>query len=112
MLAEELGRLPLALEQAAAYASRQRLTLAGYSEVFGARRAELLARGQPLAYQGTVDFEQSGYVLHDTADPDVFIAEIDTVLESASGQRMTMSLVWIFRVRDGQIVAFAVRPFR
>ena len=56
------------------------------------------------AYQGTVDFEQSGYVLHDTTDPDVFIAEIDTVLESAGGQRTTMSLVWIIRVRDGQIV--------
>ncbi len=54
-LAEELGRLPLALEQAAAYASRQRLPLAGYLQVFRERRAELLGRGQPLAYQGTVD---------------------------------------------------------
>jgi Tetratricopeptide repeat/AAA ATPase domain len=54
-LADELGRLPLALEQAAAYASRQRLSLAGYLQVFRQRRAELLARGQPLAYQGTVD---------------------------------------------------------
>jgi hypothetical protein len=54
-LAEELGRLPLALDQAAAYASRQRLSLAGYLEMFRARRAALLARGQPLAYQGTVD---------------------------------------------------------
>jgi tetratricopeptide (TPR) repeat protein len=54
-LAEELGRLPLALEQAAAYASRQQLSLTGYLQVFRARRAELLARGQPLAYQGTVD---------------------------------------------------------
>jgi hypothetical protein len=54
-LAEELGRLPLALEQAASYASRQRLSLAGYLEVFRERRQELLARGQPLAYQGTVD---------------------------------------------------------
>jgi tetratricopeptide (TPR) repeat protein len=54
-LAEELGRLPLALEQAAAYASRQQLSLADYLAVFRTRRAELLARGQPLAYQGTVD---------------------------------------------------------
>jgi Tetratricopeptide repeat len=54
-LAEELGQLPLALEQAAAYASRQRLSLAGYLQVFRERRSELLARGQPLAYQGTVD---------------------------------------------------------
>jgi ketosteroid isomerase-like protein len=48
----------------------------------------------------TVDFARSGSVLHDTADPDVFVVEIDTVF--ASGR--SMSLVWIFRVRDGLIV--------
>ncbi len=57
------------------------------------------------AYQGTVNFEQSAYVLHETADPNVFIAEIDTVFDEANGQRTTMSLVKIFRVRDGQIVS-------
>jgi ketosteroid isomerase-like protein len=56
-------------------------------------------------YQGTVNFEQSAYVLHETADPDVFIAEIDTVFDEADGQRTTMSLVKIFRIRDGQIVS-------
>ena len=50
-----------------------------------------------------VDVERSGYVLHDTADPDVFIAEIDTVFHQAEGRVPTMSLVQIFRVRDGQI---------
>jgi ketosteroid isomerase-like protein len=57
------------------------------------------------AYQGTVNLEQSAYVLHETADPDVFIAEIDTVFDEANGQRTTMSLVKIFRVLDGQIVS-------
>jgi ketosteroid isomerase-like protein len=57
------------------------------------------------AYQGTVDFERSGHVLHETADPNVFIAEIDTVFDGADGQPTTMSLVKIFRVRDGQIVS-------
>jgi ketosteroid isomerase-like protein len=57
------------------------------------------------AYQGTVNVEQSAYVLHDTADPNVFIAEIDTVFDEANGQRTTMSLVKIFRVRDGQIAS-------
>ncbi|HKT05365.1 MAG TPA: nuclear transport factor 2 family protein [Rugosimonospora sp.] len=57
------------------------------------------------AYQGTVNFEQSAYALHETADPDVFIAEIDTVFEEANGQRTTMSLVKIFRIRDGQIAS-------
>jgi tetratricopeptide (TPR) repeat protein len=54
-LAETLGRLPLALEQAAAFAKSQRLGLAGYLELFGRRHAELLANGRPLAYHGTVD---------------------------------------------------------
>ena len=54
-LAEALGRLPLALEQAAAYAASQRLSLAGYLELFDQRRAELLTLGKPLAYHGTVD---------------------------------------------------------
>jgi tetratricopeptide (TPR) repeat protein len=54
-LAGALGRLPLALEQAAAYTSQYGLTLASYLELFDQRRAELLARGTPLAYQGTVD---------------------------------------------------------
>ena len=53
-LAEKLGRLPLALEQAAAYAASERLPLARYLELFTQRRAELLALGRPLAYHGTV----------------------------------------------------------
>jgi tetratricopeptide (TPR) repeat protein len=54
-LAEALGRLPLALEQAAAYAVTERLLLARYLDLFTQRRVELLALGRPLAYQGTVD---------------------------------------------------------
>jgi ketosteroid isomerase-like protein len=55
------------------------------------------------AFEVTVDFERSGYVLHATADPDVFVVEIDTVLVTPPGERTTMSLVQIFRVRDGLI---------
>jgi tetratricopeptide (TPR) repeat protein len=54
-LADAVDRLPLALEQASAYVAQQHLTLARYLELFDQRRAELLARGKPLAYQGTVD---------------------------------------------------------
>jgi ketosteroid isomerase-like protein len=50
----------------------------------------------------TVNLEKSGYVLHRTADPDVFIAEIDTALES-DGKIEMWSLVQIFRLRDGKI---------
>ena len=47
---------------------------------------------------GPVDPARSGFVLHDTADPDVFIAEIDVV---AGGS--PFALVQIFRLRDGRI---------
>jgi uncharacterized protein len=57
------------------------------------------------AYEGAVNVEQSAYVLHDTADPDVFIAEIDAVFNEADGRPTTISQVKIFRVRDGQITS-------
>jgi ketosteroid isomerase-like protein len=52
---------------------------------------------------GAMNPDRSGYVLHDTADPGVFIAEIDVAFDQAGGRRTTMSLVQIFRLRDGQI---------
>jgi uncharacterized protein len=111
------------------YASAFRRDPEAYAAMFtedGVLEVPLAAPGQPLprrmvgraairagtaayqrvpAYQGRVDVEQSGYVLHETADPDVFIAEIDTVFEEAGGGRTTVSLVKIFRVRDGQIAS-------
>ena len=54
------------------------------------------------AFEGTVDTEQSRFVLHETADPDVFIAEIDTVIVGTGGP-VAISLVQIFRVREGRI---------
>jgi len=58
---------------------------------------------QEPAPTGPIDVEKSGYVLHETADPDVFIAEIDTVFVGTTSVGTTMSLVQIFRVRDGRI---------
>lgn len=53
------------------------------------------------------DLRRSRYVLHDTVDPDVFIVEIDTAFlpdaEAAPDTADTMSLVQIFRIRDGKI---------
>ena len=54
-LAEELGDLPLALEQAAAYMEQTSMPLPEYLALFRRRRAELLRLGEPTAYQGTVD---------------------------------------------------------
>ena len=53
-LADELGGLPLALEQAAAYIDATGSTLAGYLPLFQRRRAELLAGGEPTGYTKTV----------------------------------------------------------
>lgn len=66
-------------------------------------RAGISVYHQQPTYQGTVSLERSAFVLHDTADPDVFIAEIDVAFDEADGRRTTMSLVQIFRLRDGQI---------
>lgn len=53
-LAEALGDLPLALEQAGAYIEETGTTLADYLELFQVRSGELLSRGQPPGYQATV----------------------------------------------------------
>jgi ketosteroid isomerase-like protein len=50
------------------------------------------------------NFAKSGYVLHLTVDPDVFIAEIDTVFDGdGEAEDVVVSLVQIFRIRDGKI---------
>jgi hypothetical protein len=53
-LAEELGGLPLALEQAAAYIHATGMTLAGYLSLFQYRRADLLGRGEATGHPETV----------------------------------------------------------
>ena len=53
-LADMLGGLPLALEQAAAYMQATGDTLARYLALFRRRRAEMLARGEPTGYGKTV----------------------------------------------------------
>ena len=66
-------------------------------------RAGMSAFHRELPSGGTVDPGHSRLVLHETADPDVFIAELDAVLDYPGGRREPVSLVQIFRVRDGQI---------
>ena len=56
-----------------------------------------------LASEGRVNAGQSRLVLHETADADVFIAELDAVLDHSGGRHEAVSLVQIFRVRDGRI---------
>ena len=55
-LAEVLGGLPLALEQAAAFVvETQIFTLAGYQAVFASRSAELLEQGRPVEREHGLD---------------------------------------------------------
>ncbi len=53
-LAEALGNLPLALEQAGAYIQETGISLAAYLKLFQERQKELLSRGKPDAYPDTV----------------------------------------------------------
>lgn len=53
-VADELGGLPLALEQAGAYIAASGSSLAEYLDLFRCRRAELLGRGDPAGYDKTV----------------------------------------------------------
>jgi len=53
-LAEALGNLPLALEQAGAYIQETGISLSAYLKLFQERRKELLSRGKPDAYPDTV----------------------------------------------------------
>ena len=54
-LAEELGNLPLALEQASAYIERTHITLSKYLELFQSRREELwIVEPPPIDYLQTV----------------------------------------------------------
>ncbi|MFC9843807.1 nuclear transport factor 2 family protein [Streptomyces sp. NPDC060223] len=73
--------------------------LAGREEI---RRAMAAYYEQPVKDGRTPNLEKSGYVLHTTSNPDVFIAEIDTVFDG-DGEETAVSLVQIFRIREGKI---------
>jgi tetratricopeptide (TPR) repeat protein len=82
-VAKALGRLPLALEQAAAYAEQQILPLARYLALFEERRAALLARGRAVGHEpGTVDatFSLAVDQLADRAPAAVHLLELCTLL--------------------------------
>jgi ketosteroid isomerase-like protein len=51
-----------------------------------------------------VDVARSRYVLHLTADPEVFVAEIDVAFLDR-GVDEAMSLVHVYRLREGQIAS-------
>jgi ketosteroid isomerase-like protein len=52
---------------------------------------------------GDLNKEKSRYAVHATADPDVFVVETDTAFDRSEGVEF-VSMVKIFRMRDGEIV--------
>ena len=66
-------------------------------------RAGISRYHEQPAYQAAINRERTAYVLHDTLDPDVFLAEIDVAFDEPGGRRTTMALLQLFRLRDGQI---------
>ncbi|MFJ9845615.1 nuclear transport factor 2 family protein [Kitasatospora sp. NPDC101155] len=66
-------------------------------------RASMAAHyGQQLKDDRKPNLQKSGFVLHTTSDPEVFIAEIDTAFDG-DDEDIVVSLVQIFRTRDGRI---------
>ena len=53
-LAQDLGDLPLGLEQAGAYISKSGITIQRYLEMFQKYRKRILEKGEPIAYSATV----------------------------------------------------------
>jgi ketosteroid isomerase-like protein len=70
---------------------------------------DLRARLRDRAPEGTINLAKSRYELHETVDPDVFIAEVDTAfdnaIETGAIETEIFSLLYIFRLRDGKIAA-------
>jgi ketosteroid isomerase-like protein len=68
-------------------------------EAIRAAMADYYRRPRP-AY--VVDPDRSRYALHETADPEVFVAELDGVA-TLEGREVALPIVRIFRLRDGEI---------
>jgi NB-ARC domain/TIR domain len=77
-LAEELGCLPLALEQAGAYVEESQTTLARYLDAFRAHQAEVLAEGRAHDYPASVAaaWELSFHALERNAPPAMTLLEL------------------------------------
>ena len=97
-LAGELGGLPLALEQAAAYIQASGDSLAGYLALFRQRRADLLARGEPAGYTGTV--------------ATTWGLAFDPGARNRAGRGGTVAAAGVLRARGDPAAAAAATPAR
>ena len=91
-LAAELGGLPLALEQAAAYMQATGTTLARYLPMFRARQADLLAHGQAAGHPADVA-ATLGLALSRLADEDRSAAGLMRLLAFLAPEPVPLTLL-------------------
>ena len=91
-LAAELGGLPLALEQAAAYMQATGTTLARYLPMFRARQADLLARGEAAGHPADVA-ATLGLALSRLADEDRSAAGLMRLLAFLAPEPVPLALL-------------------
>ena len=111
-LAAELGGLPLALEQAAAYMQATGTTLAGYLPLFRDRQADLLARGEAAGHPADVA-ATLGLALSRLADEAPAAAGLLRLLAFLAPEPVPLALLLADAQAAGQLgpeVAAAVGP--
>ena len=110
-LAAEVGGLPLALEQAAAYIQATGTTLAGYLPLFRVRQADLLARGEATGHPAHVA-ATLGLALSRLADEAPAAAGLLRVLAFLAPDPVPVSLLLTNQAADlpGPEVAGTIRP--
>jgi hypothetical protein len=92
-LAAEVGGLPLALEQAAAYMQATSTTLADYLPLFRARQADLLARGEAIGHPAHVA-ATLGLAVSRLADEDPAAAGLLRVLAFLAPEPVPVSMLF------------------
>jgi hypothetical protein len=111
-LAAEMGGLPLALEQAAAYIQATGITLASYLPLFRGRQADLLARGEATGHPAHVA-ATLGLALSRLTDEAPAAMGLLRVLAFLAPEPVPVSLLFTEQAAGqlGPEVAGTVRPF-
>jgi ketosteroid isomerase-like protein len=68
-------------------------------------RATLVPAGERARQAGRRILRYSPVVVHETADPEVIVAEFDLHGETADGESYEISYVQVLRAREGRIVS-------
>lgn len=105
-LAEAMGKLPLALEQACSYIDETGMTLAQYLQILARRRRELLSRGAPAAHPHPVTTTWE-LVFEDVRRRSALAAEILEVSAYLSAEGLPLSMLEMAVDVDGDELRLA-----